>query len=868
MSSAEYFKTLDRIFDKFNGIDSFEQYTAFIDDFSVSRYVDPSKLSLNIVEHEFDLITCLDFLARCQKWSNNIIEAGIKIDSKFKGNLSKVINFQNSADIYLAILQDPKLNGKELFQQSIFLSQQFPDIELDIFTKSAASSEFSDGYKKNIRTSWQYIQELLKKYKKSISGEPEYYFKKFESISENRIKFPAVFVWNKNSITGRYENAIVEQCWLWLDKESEPNVEKSLPISINYHKGYSYDDRSIGAAIRKGINEAVELYNSVETDKRKVGIKNSFFRIGELGDDYDGESIGAATLFSTLTYLYNRKLPSDVLCTGKIDPNETGILGINEKAKIGLEEKYKTFIMPDENKKELDKRFYTDLNIQTYESIEDLFEIWSGFFKERRGGKKLRQTLGETVDSELTEAYKYFFGPNEDFYQAFSLFENDAKLGNISAQNMLGYMYYVGKGTNADLKKSLVWYQKAANQGCPYSQYWMGSIMMDQFYAEGGESKIDKSLESNAIGYLKKSSEQGYTKAQVYLGSVYEMSDKYKPSEAEYWYQTASVNGDVEADYQLGAAHLSEEKLDRDLEKAFEYFNKAAEKEYCIAQFQLAYLYLRGYGVEKDIARAYDLFVKAALQGDPLALLQIAVFNLFENKPKFDKAAGMLMLEVAASDKMQIRGLTKETLGFEVLRIFIQLFKKYGFFAFDEIKKGQKENLKRLFKYFYGNEEKIYLYFSSARIKSGKKAIVIGERSIAWFIDENEYYIHPHLWEGFNTATIDTFGPILKKTLIFGKNSLPSEIAEKLCILIQILHQIATVRPGESSYQLAESQLKNMLVEKGFPELDITIPFDKVSEICKSHQTSIYHVLDNLAQQQILCQRENEEMLFSHQYKN
>ena len=63
MSSAEYFKTLDRIFDKFNGIDSFEQYTAFIDDFSVSRYVDPSKLgTTTLVRYQILFISFGTFL--------------------------------------------------------------------------------------------------------------------------------------------------------------------------------------------------------------------------------------------------------------------------------------------------------------------------------------------------------------------------------------------------------------------------------------------------------------------------------------------------------------------------------------------------------------------------------------------------------------------------------------------------------------------------------------------------------------------------------------------------------------------------------------------------------------------------------------
>ena len=55
--------------------------------------------------------------------------------------------------------------------------------------------------------------------------------------------------------------------------------------------------------------------------------------------------------------------------------------------------------------------------------------------------------------------------------------------------------------------------------------------------------------------------------------------------------------------------------VERDLAKAFEWFQKAADKNHAMAQGELGYMYRSGQGVQKDYDKALKLYLKAAEQG-------------------------------------------------------------------------------------------------------------------------------------------------------------------------------------------------------------------------------------------------------------
>ena len=63
--------------------------------------------------------------------------------------------------------------------------------------------------------------------------------------------------------------------------------------------------------------------------------------------------------------------------------------------------------------------------------------------------------------------------------QALMHFRPLAAQGHTQAQNLLGWMYYSGKGVTKDDKEAVKWFRKAAKQGNPHSLYNLGKMYRD-----------------------------------------------------------------------------------------------------------------------------------------------------------------------------------------------------------------------------------------------------------------------------------------------------------------------------------------------------------------------------------------------------
>ena len=60
------------------------------------------------------------------------------------------------------------------------------------------------------------------------------------------------------------------------------------------------------------------------------------------------------------------------------------------------------------------------------------------------------------------------------------------------------------------------------------------------------------------------------------------------------------------------------------IKKAAELFLQAAEQGYANAQYNLGWMYEYGRGVSKDLAKARDWYQRAAEQSEPLAQAQLS----------------------------------------------------------------------------------------------------------------------------------------------------------------------------------------------------------------------------------------------------
>ena len=64
----------------------------------------------------------------------------------------------------------------------------------------------------------------------------------------------------------------------------------------------------------------------------------------------------------------------------------------------------------------------------------------------------------------------------KDEQHALKLYKQAAELGYAPAQEMLGLLYFQGRGTQKDMPEAARWIHKAANQGFPLAENHLGFL--------------------------------------------------------------------------------------------------------------------------------------------------------------------------------------------------------------------------------------------------------------------------------------------------------------------------------------------------------------------------------------------------------
>lgn len=138
--------------------------------------------------------------------------------------------------------------------------------------------------------------------------------------------------------------------------------------------------------------------------------------------------------------------------------------------------------------------------------------------------------------------------------------------------------------------------------------------------------------------------------------------------------------GNVESQMNLGYMYLyGNNGVEQDFEKAFEYYNMAAEQNNPIALNNIGSLYFNGIGVEKNRAKALDYFRRSATLGNDNAATNLAFIYLTgnSNDSERNKQAINLFKQAAQSGNK----LAKFMLGYAYYKGFTLERDNYAAFA-------------------------------------------------------------------------------------------------------------------------------------------------------------------------------------------
>ncbi len=202
---------------------------------------------------------------------------------------------------------------------------------------------------------------------------------------------------------------------------------------------------------------------------------------------------------------------------------------------------------------------------------------------------------------------------------------------NPSVQTRIGWIY--GHATALlDEKKSIEWFQKAADQGYPPGQYNLASSY------ENGDG-IEKDYEK-ALFWYRKASNQNLPAAYNSLGNMYADGRGIKKDSAKAveLYRKASDLGSSTGMCSLAFMQTFGEGTKKDYTEARKTLDLClktdANEDCCISR--MADLYRYGWGVAKDHAKANAYQRQAAALGSGIAMFSLGVAYDYGNGVKKD----------------------------------------------------------------------------------------------------------------------------------------------------------------------------------------------------------------------------------------
>ena len=137
----------------------------------------------------------------------------------------------------------------------------------------------------------------------------------------------------------------------------------------------------------------------------------------------------------------------------------------------------------------------------------------------------------------------------------------------------IGVKYQTGDGVKKDLKKAILWFEKAASRN-----YDNALVSLGDLYYKGEGVKQDY---KKAFELYSRALRREIPSAQYRLGlcKYYGRGTKQIKKAAVEWFQKAALQVDPEASYMLGVCYEKGEGVKKDLKKAKEHYKQAAEAD-------------------------------------------------------------------------------------------------------------------------------------------------------------------------------------------------------------------------------------------------------------------------------------------------
>lgn len=214
------------------------------------------------------------------------------------------------------------------------------------------------------------------------------------------------------------------------------------------------------------------------------------------------------------------------------------------------------------------------------------------------------------------------------FVLARPLYLISAVAGNDRAQHNLATMHMEGEGGPYDPSAAAYWYARAARQGSDLSAASLGEM-----YLEGVGVDADP---EKAIALFEQAAGTGNEDSIVLLGKLYsgDIDGVRKNGEkARNWYQQGAERNFPAAQYGLAKLLASGELVPRNLPQAEFWYLKAARRGHAQAQLELGLLYMNQRGSTTGIKGAHVWLTEASRQKETATEAQSHLSILCRHNP-------------------------------------------------------------------------------------------------------------------------------------------------------------------------------------------------------------------------------------------
>jgi TPR repeat protein len=185
----------------------------------------------------------------------------------------------------------------------------------------------------------------------------------------------------------------------------------------------------------------------------------------------------------------------------------------------------------------------------------------------------------------------------------FEVTKTRAEAGDVNAQELLGYLYINGDGTEINEQEGLRWLKLAG-----------GNDALIRIL----ETNIQQRIEPDVVHKLRSDASLGLAEAQFSLGELYRKGSGVAQSywEAFKFYKLAAEQGYGEAQYSLGSMYVKGDGIAQDYSEAMRWYRLAADQGVLYAYTELGRIYRLGLGVPVNYRVAADWYKLAANNGE------------------------------------------------------------------------------------------------------------------------------------------------------------------------------------------------------------------------------------------------------------